>query len=839
VTASETEYDNSTRCHLDRTIQAPGTPEESVTELDYDCNGNLSAQWDANHDSGVDPPTTSYTYDALDRLETVSQPWAGGGFVVTTYAYDVQDHLTGVTDAEGNTTTYTYSDRDLLTQEASPVSGTTTHTYDEHGELDTTQDARGITVDRTVDALDRVTFVDYPDNALDTTYIYDTAPVACGGTSFPVGRLGSITRNGTSIDHCYDRFGRQTLDGELVYAWDANGNRTGIAYPGGVSATYGFDFADRETSLTVTTPGGVENAVTAATYLPSGPLSSLALGSGTIETRAFDRRYAPTSIGISGDPMGVGDRTWSYTTDRVGNILSIVETAGGACAGTLVLENQTVTTTETFTSCADLQAGNGFAVESPGDVRFEAVGKIVLTDGFSVGSGASFVAATLDEIPPLSTRTYGYQAPQYFLILADGPWGTLDWTYDRIGNRLSEMRNGGNPDSYVYATNGTGNTPILDQVTLGVGGTRDYTWGAAGHLENVDAAGNVIDFQNDAAGRLSGVSRAIASESASFAYDGRSYLTSAAATAGGTESVTPLYDSAGLLHALRRKDTSASPEELIVHLYLAGRPVAQVAIDTDTSTETWTYLTTDHLGTPILATDDAGAVVWEGGFEPFGTDYQAGTAAGARDNGIYLRLPGQWEEETWSEATSGAGVYYNVHRWLIPGVGRYTRPDPIHLGLLESSSRPHGLPVDSLGAYYLAMLRAGNPVHEQPYLYGVQNPLLFQDPLGLFGPGSLATAGGACAVVDGPLPIGDAIGVGLLITAGVWATGQAIADWWDSDEDCRECKPDPCDAQYAADSATCRGLSTARLRALCWRKAAERYGACIAGQPVPNLFPLE
>jgi hypothetical protein len=118
-----------------------------------------------------------------------------------------------------------------------------------------TTDARGITVDRTVDALDRVTFVDYPDNALDTTYTYDTAPVACGGTSFPVGRLGSILRNGASIDHCYDRFGRQTLDGELIYAWDDNGNRTGVAYPGGVSATYGFDFADREASLTVTTPG--------------------------------------------------------------------------------------------------------------------------------------------------------------------------------------------------------------------------------------------------------------------------------------------------------------------------------------------------------------------------------------------------------------------------------------------------------------------------------------------------------------------------------------------------------------------------------------------------------
>ena len=40
---------------------------------------------------------------------------------MTTYGYDVQDHLVGLTDAEGNTTTYTYSDRGLATEEISPV----------------------------------------------------------------------------------------------------------------------------------------------------------------------------------------------------------------------------------------------------------------------------------------------------------------------------------------------------------------------------------------------------------------------------------------------------------------------------------------------------------------------------------------------------------------------------------------------------------------------------------------------------------------------------------------------------------------------------------------------
>jgi len=273
VALSATEYRYANRCQVERVIQAPGAPEEAVTEYAYDCNGNLSQVWDPNHlrldpvTQAELPETALYQYDAVDRLTSVTQPWggSGGGFTVTTYEYDVQDHLVGVTDAEGNTTTYTYSDRDLLSHELTeafvdplatcspapacdPGCGCTAHTYDEHGALDTTLDARGVLVDRVVDALDRVLGVDYPGAALDISYSYDTEPVSCGGTGSPIGRLGSITRDGQALEYCYDRFGRVTGDGDLTYQHDKNGNRTIVEYPGGVSATYGYDFADRPAS---------------------------------------------------------------------------------------------------------------------------------------------------------------------------------------------------------------------------------------------------------------------------------------------------------------------------------------------------------------------------------------------------------------------------------------------------------------------------------------------------------------------------------------------------------------------------------------------------------------
>jgi RHS repeat-associated protein len=85
---------------------------------------------------------------------------------------------------------------------------------------------------------------------------------------------------------------------------------------------------------------------------------------------------------------------------------------------------------------------------------------------------------------------------------------------------------------------------------------------------------------------------------------------------------------------------------------------------------------------------------------------------GASQNGIYLRLPGQWDDGTWDDASSGADVYYNVHRFLAPGIGRYTRPDPLGLEAYHRF-KFDGLPPDLL------------------YVYADSNPLVAFDLLGL------------------------------------------------------------------------------------------------------------
>jgi RHS repeat-associated protein len=81
------------------------------------------------------------------------------------------------------------------------------------------------------------------------------------------------------------------------------------------------------------------------------------------------------------------------------------------------------------------------------------------------------------------------------------------------------------------------------------------------------------------------------------------------------------------------------------------------------------YFLNDHLGTPLLITDENNKVVWEGRYQPFGqcTVHPFSTI----ENNF--RFWGQvYDSET--------ELHYNYHRYYQPRVGRYLTPDPIGLG---------------------------------------------------------------------------------------------------------------------------------------------------------------
>jgi RHS repeat-associated protein len=258
-------------------------------------------------------------------------------------------------------------------------------------------------------------------------------------------------------------------------------------------------------------------------------------------------------------------------------------------------------------------------------------------------------------------------------------------------------------DTYAYPTNAAGGrNPKLQAVTPAVGTYRLYRHDEAGNtIQLLDYDRDLqLDQIPDGSGQLAFLRTARPEDKlVAFTYDGRGYLRQAADAYGGcfAQRTLATYSSEGLLHRREHRlvdgPGSTVPADSDTILYFVGRPVALLRLDGGGSS--LTYLSTDHLGTPVVATTDSGDLIWRGGFEPFGRDYSE-----AQEAGVFLRFPGQWEDSAWVNEELESGLYYNLHRWYWPGLGRYTQPDPIRL--LETH-----------------------------YLYAAARPVLVTDPEGL------------------------------------------------------------------------------------------------------------
>jgi hypothetical protein len=293
--------------------------------------------------------------------------------------------------------------------------------------------------------------------------------------------------------------------------------------------------------------------------------------------------------------------------------------------------------------------------------------------------------------------------------------------------------------------------------------------------------------------------------------------------------VSPTYASEGRLLA---KPAETSAQDLV--FYFAGRPVAQLRTG---AVPTWTYLTTDHLGTPVAGTNGAQASIWHGGFEPFGAEFTTPSASSA---GVFLRLPGQWDDTYWSDATLGASLFYNVRRWYEPLTGRYVRADPLGASryLTLGPSRDFGLGVSEVPSIESSMLVIARPL--QAYGYAEGRPTELIDSLGLSPGTAIAQAGGACILADGPLPIGDVLGVPLVLIGGALMA----ADWWEDRATCDDCDRADlearCAAHYDADIQECQRrhpIHDVRSRMACYGHAMVRFDLCMRKMPIPPLQP--
>jgi RHS repeat-associated protein len=396
------------------------TPLGNETTMHYDGSGRRDYLVEPRGNvDGADPNQFKwqYVYNGFDDLVTVTDPLGHA----TTLSYDPAGLVQSKTDANQHTTSYTYWESNQLKTVTAPdpdgagpaLTPVTQYTYDGTGHLATRTDA----------------------NQNVTLYGYDDA-----------GELTSVqTPLGKLWTYGYD------ANGNLEQIIDANGNATQTAGDG--TTTYGYDELNRLTSISYSD----STPAVSFTYDEDGNRKTMVDGGGTANY-TYDNLNRLTSVAR-------GSNTFSYAYDPTGNVTqrtypdSTVINYGYDDDGRLqsVANTGVGTTSYDYDAAANpiattLPSGNGY-VESR---TYDNAGRLTEVKNVKGASVLADYVQTLDDVGnPLattvsgaspSTTTYGYDNLARLTSVcfqASCPNSTdpkIAWTYDGLGNRLTETR---------------------------------------------------------------------------------------------------------------------------------------------------------------------------------------------------------------------------------------------------------------------------------------------------------------------------------------------------------------------------------------------------------------
>ncbi|GEM_PF-2529828 len=213
-----------------------------------------------------------YTYDLAGNRTSISTQLAGQSERITAYSYDVLNRLESVVEPDGDTTAYTYDPVGNVASITYPSGVVSTFTYDVVNQLTRIEHRQGATIlasyDYTLDVGGRRLRVDHA-NSESVSYSYDSADrllqethrdagnVVIYEQTFTYDAVGNrltqrITGQAQTV-LAYDSADKLLSSGATSFAYDANGRLTSKSAPQG-TVSYAYDVEGQ--LLRVTTSAG-------------------------------------------------------------------------------------------------------------------------------------------------------------------------------------------------------------------------------------------------------------------------------------------------------------------------------------------------------------------------------------------------------------------------------------------------------------------------------------------------------------------------------------------------------------------------------------------------------
>ncbi len=393
--------------------------------------------------------------DALGRLIQVYEDPAGVNYL-TSYSYDVLDNLATVTQGS-QTRTFVYDSLKRLTSATNPESGAITYQYDNNGNLTQKTDARGVGSTYQYDALNRNTTVDYSNTTTinpDIRRFYDGA--VNGKGRFWYSYRGGDYFTGSNVEHSaidsYDALGRPLVQRQLfklnetwgpTYQTSRGYNLAGAVvsqiYPSNRSVTYTYDAAGRASSFSGYLGDNTNRTyATGIIYSSLGGMSKEQFGT---TTPIFNKLFYNSRGQLAEIRVGT---TYSGPTDTGWERGAIINHYSAQCWG----------------------------VCSPTSSMTDNNGNLRQQDHW-INDGSGGVAG-------LFVQNYDYDSLNRLQRVREGSW-QQEFVYDRWGNRTIHQTNtwGDGINKKQFNVSASNNNRL--EVPVGQVGTMTY-----------DAAGNLI-----------------------------------------------------------------------------------------------------------------------------------------------------------------------------------------------------------------------------------------------------------------------------------------------------------------------------------------------------------